>query len=659
MSMFSAVMQKLKEVLNKMLGKQTIQSALHLTPIISNEMERRIDLWDKMYKNQAPWLKPKDEGDPSSIESLGLASMIASEKARTALLEFQSEITAPMETTEDVATEDNLQEGENEIDKTEDETNNSFDTEAFHPKATVKKEKPKGNTQRADYLNKQYIKLKRNLRRELEYGIAKGGIVIKPYVVLNKDITPTFVDSNENVDKDGENAKSNLNTTSNLGQGSKNNTNVNSKESEVNTEVTTAPSNTFKPTIPLDKAEIEFEWVQADDFYPLAFDGSGKVTEAAFIQRKVDKDSVYSRLEYHKYENHKVTIVNKAYKSTNVSYNQYNSIGNDLGQEIPLTSVPEWSDFQPTTTIAGVDRLLFAYFRMPEANTIDTYSPLGVSGYDRAIGLIRQADIQYSRLLWEYEGSELAIDIDRDALRDDDVLGGSMNPILQQRLFRKVDLGNDSDTYKVFSPQIRDASLINGLNTILMRIEDVTGISRGTISNVNSSEAKTATELKILKQRSYQTNAEIQEALQIALEDTIYIMNVLCSLYNITPEGEYETSFEWDDSILVDVEAELGKRMTLLNSGLAGKVETRMWYFGETENQAKTALAKIQEENRDAVAENIDIQASFGGDFGARNKFNAENSKSAKFHENEDNKKIQDKFRDKQPNGKSEFDIKK
>ena len=75
-------------------------------------------------------------------------------------------------------------------------------------------------------------------------------------------------------------------------------------------------------------------------------------------------------------------------------------------------------------------------------------------------------------------------------------------PIMQERLFRKVDL-NAEDTYNVFAPELRDASITNGLNTILMRIEDATGLSRGTISGdpqFISTEAKTATEMKILKQ---------------------------------------------------------------------------------------------------------------------------------------------------------------
>ena len=144
-----------------------------------------------------------------------------------------------------------------------------------------------------------------------------------------------------------------------------------------------------------------------------------------------------------------------------------------------------------------------------------------------------------------------------------------------------------------------------------MRIEDVTGLSRGTISDA-SAEARTATELKILRQRSYSSNAELQKSLETALKDVIYIMNVYCDLYEITPEGEYNASFEWDDSILVDVEAELGKRITLMQNGLSSKLENRMWYFGETEEQARDALMKIDKESLQAIQQNMMIQNKYG-----------------------------------------------
>lgn len=548
--MWTNLVSKLKELIRNMIGSRTIQNELHVSYAISPKMETAIQLWTNLYMNKADWLHEPDAQSPVRIVSLGLPALIASEKARTALLEMASEITTPMEQVEVPNPE---YPGEQKVMTGVDGEQIPIPTQV--PSETIIEERPIGDTLRAEYLESQYKKLKKQLRKQIEYGIAKGGLVIKPYVVINQQVNSDGIDSE------------------------------------------------LAPTI-----DIEFDFIQADAFYPLAFDASGRITEAAFIQTKVEKNQVYRRLEYHKWENNIVTVINKAYKSNNIKSNDIDN--GDLGEEISLKEIPEWKDLDEKAVITNVTQPLFAYFKMPEANTIDTTSPLGVSGFSRAVNLIKDADLQYSRLLWEYEAGEMAIDIDRDALRTDIDSAGNEHTRpnhLQDRLFRKLDLGSESDTYYPFTPSLRDQNYIDGLNTILMRIEDVCGISRGTLSD-SADVARTATELKILKQRSYQTNADIQQAIEDTLKDVIYIMNVYATLYEITPEGQYEVNFEWDDSILVDINEEINKRITLMQNGLISKLENRMWYFGETEAQARDALAKIADENQQAQESDMMMQ---------------------------------------------------
>lgn len=573
---------RIVERVRNMIGPKEIEKAIRVAPTVSSKMADAITLWSDMYEDNPPWLKEATRESPTRIVSLGLPSLIASEKARLATLEMESEITTPVKEVE----KENPDYQPPSIDETTGQISMGVG------QTTIKEDVPIGNTDRAEFLNEEYKKLKKQIRRQLEYGIAKGGLVIKPYIIMKDDaqvLTNNTVEKSKSENKSYNNKK--LHFDNNL-------------DAEIKDKY---------------KAEIEFDFIQADNFYPLSFDANGKIVEATFIQRRIEKEYVYSRLEYHRLDGRKVTVKNYAYRKNNnrVNLTNPNRLEVDLGVEVPLSSVPEWADLQPVVEIEGVDRLLFAYFRMPEANTIDTHSPLGVSAYSRVVNLIKDADYQYSRLLWEYEGGELAIDVDRDALKlVTDANGNDVTqvPVMQERLFRKVDL-NAEDTYNVFAPELRDASITNGLNTILMRIEDATGLSRGTISGdpqFISTEAKTATEMKILKQRSYSTNADIQQALEDALKDTVYVMDVYSTLYEVTPEGKYEISFEWDDSILVDSESELTKRLQLINAGLASKLEVRMWYFGETENQAKKALQEIDEENKRAIETNMMAQSQLG-----------------------------------------------
>ena len=398
MSVWKTLTDKIKGIINKMIGRQNIEEVLKVKPSISSAMITAIELWTAMYENRAPWIKGPTPEDKSVVKSLGLSQLIASEKARTALIEFESEITTPIKEIKP-ATPNYMA-----------ENNIGTDGKPEPQVAThvVTEDIPKGPTDRADYLNKQYTKLKDALRVQIEYGIAKGGLVIKPIPIEHK---------------------------------------IPKKYPDVN-----ATSDTLYKTDTISNWEFDFDYIQANEFYPLSFDASGKMTEAAFIQRKYDKDKIYSRLEYHRLEDNVVTVINKAFETSSRS-----SVGDEiLGKEVPLDTVPEWAMLSPETKIGGVNRLLFAYFKMPEANTIDTHSPLGVSGFDKVKSLIEEADKQYSRLLWEFEGGELAIDIDREALRfvedpQNPDGGHSVMSQLQDRLFRKIDL-NDEKTYEV-SPQ--------------------------------------------------------------------------------------------------------------------------------------------------------------------------------------------------------------
>lgn len=175
-------------------------------------------------------------------------------------------------------------------------------------------------------------------------------------------------------------------------------------------------------------------------------------------------------------------------------------------------------------------------------------------------------------------------------------------PKLNKRLFRAVDADKgERDLYEVFSPPIRDANLVNGLNQILMRIEDLCGLSRGTIADANVSEARTATEMRILKQRSYTTIADNQKALETCFRDVIRAMDKFATIYSLAPEGEYEMSFDWDDSILVDKSQEMNENLALVSSGLMSKTEFRQRHFGETKAQAEAALKEIQTEQVESM----------------------------------------------------------
>lgn len=296
----------------------------------------------------------------------------------------------------------------------------------------------------------------------------------------------------------------------------------------------------FKPYVSSDGMAIDV--VQGDCFYPTTFDSSGRMTGAIFTEQLIRKKIIYTRAEHHEFSNGVHRIENRAFKSNSSA---------TLGSPIDLTEVPEWAQIAPDASIENVDRPLFAYFQIPLANRIDRHSPLGVSVYSEAVDTIRDADEQYGRFIWEFEGGELAVDLAEDLLQH--TIGEEPKiPKHQQRLYRgrNVPSGNQN-FYEVFSPALRDASLKNGLNTILQKIEYQCGLAYGTISDPQVVE-KTAEEIRSSKQRSYATVKDIQKALENALDDLLYAMDKLTTLYKLAPQGSYKAAYDWDDSIIND-----------------------------------------------------------------------------------------------------------
>lgn len=339
----------------------------------------------------------------------------------------------------------------------------------------------------------------------------------------------------------------------------------------------------FKPYI--DGPNITIDLVAANCFYPTVFNSRGEVTGAVFAERITRGDRCYTRLEYHSLEQNKYRIINHAYVSRD---------SEKLGTEIALTQVEEWAGLKPEAILEGVQKPLFAYFRIPQANAIDPTSPLGVSVYSRAVDLIREADLQYSRILWEYEGSELAIDADLAGLEVGKDGTPRKLPKRDKRLFRNVGLsgGDGKDLYEVFSPAIRDGSLYNGLDKQLRQIELACGLSFGTLSDPQNVD-KTATEVIASKQDMYVTVSDIQTALKDALEQLLYAMDIWTSVGRFAPTGAYHSEITFKDSIAVDEQADMMMDMQLVTAKLIAPWEFRAKHFDEDEETARKRIQEI------------------------------------------------------------------
>lgn len=329
---------------------------------------------------------------------------------------------------------------------------------------------------------------------------------------------------------------------------------------------------------PLGDDKVQF--VPQSQFIPIEYDVNGRLIKVIFPEIKRLGDNDYRiRLEYHSLDYKKgLTITNRTFRSFD---------GVSLGKEIPLSDVAEWANLSSEISYPFMLRPAFGYYVNPIANTIDgSYS--GVSIFDSVKNLIRLTDIQFGRLDWEFESGERAVDIDEQALKpSDNLLTGQKSlemPKLKERLYRGVNIsgGSKGDFYHEFSPQLRQADFIAGLEEYKREIEFAVGLAYGDISNPQTVD-KTATEIKSSKQRKFDTVTAIQSNLKLCLEDLCYAH----AFYNRLTQSGYEISINFEDSILADDEVKRASDRQDVAMGVMPLWEYRMKWYGEDEKTAK------------------------------------------------------------------------
>jgi A118 family predicted phage portal protein len=329
------------------------------------------------------------------------------------------------------------------------------------------------------------------------------------------------------------------------------------------------------------------DWVQADMFYPVAFDSNGNMTACVFADQKTIGQYFYTRLEFHRFAPGIYQITNTAWQS---------SVKDTLGTQIPLTQVSDWAELAPEATILNIEKPLFAYFKMPFANNIDTSSPLGVSVYSRATDLIEQADRQWTDFLWEFESGKRALYTDALAFGK----GSDNKPKLpNSRLYRLLDLNSKIDGkgfFEDWTPTIREVNLLNGLDAMLRRIEFNCGLSYGVLSNPEA-VALTATEIKAAKQRFYVTVSDTQKALQDTFDSLLYAMDVWTTLGNLAPRGAYTVNYQFDDSIVTDEDAQFAQDQQAVTQNTMPKYVFNMRNYGLDEATAKQWVEDAKSES--------------------------------------------------------------
>lgn len=295
--------------------------------------------------------------------------------------------------------------------------------------------------------------------------------------------------------------------------------------------------------------------------------GATIIADKRTVNKGIGNSKTYYRLTNYRVRNGNIEITQK--------------FTDENGHEVPVPDF--WKNIELKKVITGVDRALFGYIKSPINNrkTDDKYGVPITYGCDSTIAEIKETMKQLYR---EYKLKEAFVGADSTMFNGKDSL-----PL--NGLFKKVDAGDDN-FFEVFDPAFRPFT--ERLQELYQRLEHEIGTSAGILSEVNTANA-TATEIKRSMFDSYTIVDDMRSNIEKGIEDFLYSANVLANAYNLTPQGDYEVSFDWDYSLLEDSQETFSQLITAQSKGIVSEVEVRQWLKpDETLEDSQKAIEEIK-----------------------------------------------------------------
>ena len=314
----------------------------------------------------------------------------------------------------------------------------------------------------------------------------------------------------------------------------------------------------------------------------------------------------YTRLEYHRFVETTVDgVTTYPYYVSNRAY--VSKSPQSIGNKIDLKQT-KWADLMadtPPILKANGEKLdgpLFGVLRTPQANNVDISTPLGLPVFAEGIEELGDIDVAYSRNAVEIKDSQ------KIALLDDRLLMPSGTPVsamsprgMENRRnemklphYVKNVFGQDEkEFYQEINPQLNTDARLAGINALLSQLSYKCGFSSGYFVFNEKTGMVTATQVEADDRRTIQFIKDVRDKLEDCLNGVSYALNVFADLYDLTPVGVYETTYDFGD-ITYNREEDRARWWQYV---VQGKVPAWLFFVkfeGMTEEDAKAMVKEAQ-----------------------------------------------------------------
>lgn len=313
---------------------------------------------------------------------------------------------------------------------------------------------------------------------------------------------------------------------------------------------------------------FRFVVVPRNNILVFARNAHGEMTDIGMAEHSTSGNCYFTLLE-------RRTVDSRGYLQIQYKlFKSYNA-GN-LGQQVPLSSLPQYESLQEEYVFSKpVGSIGLISLRTPIVNCVDGSSD-AVSVYAAAVGLIHNINHNEYQLCGEFDRGESRIAVSADVLKEKDGKN-----IIEDNVF--VGLDDDPETigFNIFSPALREASFLARKQEYLRNVENIIGLKRGLLSEVEAAE-RTATEITSSAGDYNLTIIDFQDMWETAVQEAMRVCSILGQLYQLSgaqdiPEGA--VTVNWGNGILYDEDKTWEDYLKMVSSGLLKPEIAVGWRF--------------------------------------------------------------------------------
>ena len=340
------------------------------------------------------------------------------------------------------------------------------------------------------------------------------------------------------------------------------------------------------------KTGFRFNVIKRPNMLIFGRDDEGNPTDVGTAETTAQGKFYYTLLE-------RRTVDERGYLTIKCSlYRSYTET--DLGQPVALNTLPRYADIPEVYTFPQpVGSIGLVPVRVPIENCVDGGKD-AVSVYAAAVGLIHNINRNEAQLNGEFERGKSKIFASADLFKRDK----KGRPVIEDDVFVGVDDDMDTVGVTIFSPALREASFLARKQEYLRNVENVIGLKRGLLSEVEAVE-RTAKEITSSEGDYSLTITDFQQMWGDAVREALRVCGVLGQMYRIA--GAHEVAedqlvISWGNGVLFDEEK---TRQRMLGEVQAGLLQPER-YLGFTYKRpcdTPSQRAKIRKDYMPEVAD--------------------------------------------------------